>query len=53
MPPGQRWFADYLRMPLAIWTDPQAVNPDLLRSVWGAPTSRSGSTDIVYSCREI
>jgi 4-amino-4-deoxy-L-arabinose transferase-like glycosyltransferase len=36
MPPGERWLSDYLRLPLAIWTDPQAVNPDLLRSIWGS-----------------
>lgn len=36
MPPGERWITDYLRLPLAIWTDPQAVNPDLLRSIWGS-----------------
>ena len=36
MPPGERWIADYLRLPLAIFTDPQAVNPDLLRSIWGS-----------------
>ncbi len=36
MPPGSRGVADYLRVPLATWTDPQALNPDLLRSVWGS-----------------
>lgn len=36
MPPGERSFLDYVRIPLAIWTDPQAVNPDLLRSIWGS-----------------
>jgi hypothetical protein len=35
MPPGERHVADYLRVPLATWTDPQMLNPDLLRSVWG------------------
>jgi len=36
MPPGDRQFLDYLRFPLATWTDPQVLNPDLLRSVWGS-----------------
>lgn len=36
MPPGERWLSDYVRLPLAIWTDPQALNPDLLRSIWGS-----------------
>jgi hypothetical protein len=36
MPPGERSLADYLRVPLATWTDPQLLNPDLLRSVWGS-----------------
>jgi hypothetical protein len=36
MPPGSRGVGDYLRVPLATWTDPQALNPDLLRSVWGS-----------------
>jgi hypothetical protein len=35
MPPGSRGAADYLRVPLATWTDPQMLNPDLLHSVWG------------------
>jgi hypothetical protein len=35
MPPGTRSFLDYLRIPWATWTDPQLLNPDLLRSVWG------------------
>jgi hypothetical protein len=35
MPPGVRRVTDYLRVPLATWTDPVATNPDLLRSVWG------------------
>jgi 4-amino-4-deoxy-L-arabinose transferase-like glycosyltransferase len=35
MPPGERSPLDYLRVPLATWIDPQALNPDLLRSVWG------------------
>ncbi|MBW1687806.1 MAG: phospholipid carrier-dependent glycosyltransferase, partial [Deltaproteobacteria bacterium] len=36
MPPGERTLADYLRIPLATWSDPQLLNPDLLRSVWGS-----------------
>jgi 4-amino-4-deoxy-L-arabinose transferase-like glycosyltransferase len=36
MPPGERSLGDYLRIPLATWTDPQLLNPDLLRSVWGS-----------------
>jgi hypothetical protein len=36
MPPGERGLADYLRVPLATWTDPQLLNPDLLHSVWGS-----------------
>jgi hypothetical protein len=36
MPPGERRVGDYLRLPLATWTDPQLLNPDLLRSVWGS-----------------
>ncbi|MDB4433362.1 glycosyltransferase family 39 protein [bacterium] len=36
MPPGERSPVDYLRVPLATWTDPQLLNPDLLRSVWGS-----------------
>jgi len=36
MPPGERSLADYLRVPLATWTDPQLLNPDLLHSVWGS-----------------
>ena len=36
MPPGERGFGDYLFVPLSTWTDPQLVNPDLLRSVWGS-----------------
>lgn len=35
MPPGQRALGDYLRIPLATFSDPQVLNPDLLRSVWG------------------
>ena len=36
MPPGHREILDYLRIPLATWTDPQVLAPDLLRSVWGS-----------------
>ncbi len=36
MPPGERELADYVRIPLATWTDPQLLHPDLLRSVWGS-----------------
>jgi hypothetical protein len=36
MPPGERADLEYLRVPLATWTDPQMLNPDLLRSVWGS-----------------
>lgn len=36
LPPGERGIADYLRIPLATWTDPQLLNPDLLGSVWGS-----------------
>ena len=35
MPPGERALADYLRFPLATFTDPQVLNPSLLHSVWG------------------
>jgi 4-amino-4-deoxy-L-arabinose transferase-like glycosyltransferase len=36
MPPGERALLDYVRIPLATWTDPQLLHPDLLRSVWGS-----------------
>jgi hypothetical protein len=36
MPPGARGVLDYLRFPLTTFTDPQLLNPDLLRSVWGS-----------------
>jgi hypothetical protein len=36
MPPGEREIADYFRIPLATWTDPQLLSPDLLRSIWGS-----------------
>ena len=36
MPPGERNIGDYLRVPLATWTDPQLLAPGLMRSVWGS-----------------
>jgi 4-amino-4-deoxy-L-arabinose transferase-like glycosyltransferase len=36
MPPGERHLADYLYVPLSTFTDPQLLDPDLLRSVWGS-----------------
>lgn len=36
MPPGVRHLSDYLSFPLAIWTNPQVLDRDLLRSVWGS-----------------
>jgi 4-amino-4-deoxy-L-arabinose transferase-like glycosyltransferase len=36
MPPGERAWFDYVRVPLATFGDPQLLNPDLLRSVWGS-----------------
>jgi hypothetical protein len=36
MPPGDRELLDYVRIPLATFTDPQVLNPDLLRSIWGS-----------------
>jgi len=36
LPPGERALGDYLRVPLATFLDPQLLNPDLLRSVWGS-----------------
>ncbi len=36
MPPGVRHLSDYFYLPLATWTDPQVLHPDLLRSVWGS-----------------
>ncbi len=35
-PPGERSLLDYVRLPLATWTDPQLLDPDLLHSVWGS-----------------
>jgi hypothetical protein len=35
MPPGERGLGDYLRVPAATFTDPQVLNRDLVRSVWG------------------
>jgi hypothetical protein len=42
MPPGHRGWLDYVRLPLATFTDPQLLNPQLLHSVWG------GTYDTVY-----
>lgn len=36
MPPGERGLLDYFSLPLATWSDPQLLNPDLMRSVWGS-----------------
>jgi 4-amino-4-deoxy-L-arabinose transferase-like glycosyltransferase len=36
MPPGERAWLDYVWIPLATFGDPQLLNPDLLRSVWGS-----------------
>jgi hypothetical protein len=36
LPPGERALGDYLRVPAATFRDPQLLNPDLLRSVWGS-----------------
>jgi hypothetical protein len=36
LPPGERGLGDYLRVPLATFSDPQLLNPDLLHSVWGS-----------------
>jgi len=36
MPPGERSILDYLRIPLSLWSDPQVLDPGLLRSVWGS-----------------
>jgi hypothetical protein len=36
MPPGERGLLDYVRIPLATWTDPQLLHPDLLHSLWGS-----------------
>ncbi len=36
MPPGRAAFVDYLRFPLVTFTDPQVLNPGLLRSIWGS-----------------
>ena len=35
MPPGERSVGDYLRVPIATFTDPQVLNRDLVESVWG------------------
>ncbi len=36
MPPGERGPLDYLRVPLATFSDPQLLSPALLHSVWGS-----------------
>jgi len=36
MPPGTRDVLDYLRIPLATFTDPRLLVPSLLHSVWGS-----------------
>lgn len=36
MPPGSREWLDFVRFPLATFSDPQLLHPDLLRSVWGS-----------------
>jgi hypothetical protein len=36
LPPGERTLADFLRVPLATFSDPQLLNADLLHSVWGS-----------------
>jgi len=36
LPPGERSLVDFLRVPLATFSDPQLLNPDLLHSVWGS-----------------
>ncbi len=36
MPPGERRPSDYLYFPAATFHDPQVLNEDLLRSVWGS-----------------
>jgi 4-amino-4-deoxy-L-arabinose transferase-like glycosyltransferase len=36
MPPGSRSLFDYVYVPIATWTDPQLLSPDLLKSVWGS-----------------
>ena len=36
MPPGQRSLADYLRFPVATFTQPDLLAPPLLHSVWGS-----------------
>ena len=36
MPPGSRGLFDYFFIPLSTWTDPQLLNPQLIKSVWGS-----------------
>lgn len=35
MPPGERSLSDYFYVPIATWSEPQALHPDLIHSVWG------------------
>jgi hypothetical protein len=36
MPPGARHLLDYAYVPLSTFTNPELLDPDLLRSVWGS-----------------
>lgn len=36
MPPGSRSLFDYVYIPFSTFSDPQLLDPDLLRSVWGS-----------------
>ena len=36
MPPGERGALDYVKVPVATFTDPQLLSPALLHSVWGS-----------------
>ena len=36
MPPGERSLSDYAYVPLATFSDPQVLHPDLIHSVWGS-----------------
>jgi 4-amino-4-deoxy-L-arabinose transferase-like glycosyltransferase len=36
MPPGERSLLDYVYFPFSAFSDPQLLNEDLLRSVWGS-----------------
>lgn len=35
MPPGERSVTDYFRFPLATFSDPPVIAPEMLHSVWG------------------